>query len=97
MKANVILLIFTILASEVKGGMRAGVMNGNKMSHMQVNCVNGPTVISIIKASILLITNISFSIDQSSLILLYVFYIRLSFYNCVYFTCYGVACILPVK
>ena len=94
MKANVILFIFTILASEVKGEMRAGVMNGNKMSHMQVNCVNGPTVISIIKASILIITNISFSIDQSSLIICI---LRLSFYNCVYFTCYGVACILPVK
>ena len=44
-------------ASEVKGTqMRAGVMNGNKMPHMQVNCVNGPTVISMIRVSI--ITNI---------------------------------------
>ena len=41
--------------------MRARVMNGNKMSHIQVNCVNGPAVISMIRAaaaSIIIVINI---------------------------------------
>ena len=57
-KANVIVFIFTRGKRGKKKKMRAGVMNRNKMSHLQVNGVNGPTVIPMIRASILIIINI---------------------------------------